>query len=70
MLKMMLLLLMLMMMIPEVNMLTGDASHGNFGNEGPRRGITRANPTQSEARSGKKTVWQLSSRGGGGIHRP
>ena len=55
----------------DAKRLTGDTLHGNFGNEGPRRGITRANPTQSEARSGKKTVRQLSSRGGGGgIHRP
>ena len=48
----------------DANLLTGDALHGNFGNEGPRRHITRANPMQSEARSGKKTVRQLSSRGG------
>ena len=48
----------------EANLLTGDALHGNFVNEGPRRHITRANPMQSEARSGKKTVRQLSSGGG------
>ena len=48
----------------DANPLTGDALHGNFGNEGPRRHITRANPMQSEARSGKKTVRQLSNRGG------
>ena len=36
------------------NLLTGDALHGNFGNEGPRRHITRGNPMQSEARSGKR----------------
>ena len=65
----MLMLMMMMMIIPEVNMLTGDALHGNFGNEGPRRVITRANPTQSEARSGKKTVRRLSRGGGGGVHK-